>query len=137
MKVYQKSIKIRTKKLYDFVKMSEDIKKVVKDSKIKNGIVILNSLHNTAALIIQEDDMTIHEDLKNSLERIFPLNLEYRHDFEGKVNATAHLKSNFLGNSLIVPLKDNELILGKWQDLFFIELFEPRDREIFVTIIGE
>lgn len=117
--------------------MSEDIKKVVKDSKIKNGIVILNSLHNTAALIIQEDDKTIHEDLKNSLERIFPLNLEYRHDFEGKVNATAHLKSNFLGNSLIVPLKDNELILGKWQDLFFIELFEPRDREIFVTIIGE
>lgn len=137
MSIFQEKIQIKTKKLYDFVKVTDDIEKIVAKSKIKNGMVFANALHNTAALIIQEDDKTIHNDLANSLERLFPSEEEYEHDYEGTANATAHLKSNFLGTSIVVPLKDSHAVLGTWQNVFFVELFEPRNREVLVTIIGE
>jgi secondary thiamine-phosphate synthase enzyme len=137
MRFFQKKLSIKTKELYDFVKITDDVQEVVNESKIKNGVVFICSLHNTASIIIQENDPTIHKDLINALERMFPTNLKYEHDYEGNVNATAHLKSNFLGNSIIVPLKNGKLLLGNWQELFFIELFEPRNRQVIVTIIGE
>ena len=137
MKIFQKSIKIKTKEANEFLKITDDVEKVVGESKIKNGMVFVNALHNTAALIIQEDDPTIHKDLVKFFEKILPLKEKYFHDYEGNVNATAHLKSNLLKNFLNVPVKDGRLLLGTWQDIFFVELFEAREREIFVTVIGE
>lgn len=137
MVLFRKSISIKTRGLNDFVKITGEVEKIVKESKIKNGMVFLNSLHNTAALIIQEDDPTIHRDLTATLERIAPLKGKYEHDYETNVNATAHLKTNLLTSSLTIPLTDGKLVLGTWQQLFFVELFEPRHREVIVTIIGE
>lgn len=137
MGIFRKSMKIETKELNDFINITEDVTNIVKESKIKNGMVFLNSLHNTAALIIQEDDPTIHRDLIATLERIAPLKGNYEHNYEGNKNATAHLKSNLLASNLTIPLENGKLILGTWQQLFFVELFEPRHREVIVTIIGE
>jgi secondary thiamine-phosphate synthase enzyme len=137
MKVFQKIISVQTKQLNEFIKITDDVKKIVSESKIKNGMVFVNSLHNTAAVIIQENDSTIHRDLINTLGKIVPLKGKYEHDFEGNENATAHIKSNLLGTSVTVPLENNKLLLGTWQDVFFIELFETREREIIVTVIGE
>jgi len=137
MKVFQKIISVQTKQLNEFIKITDDVKKIVSESKIKNGMAFVNSLHNTAAVIIQENDSTIHRDLINTLGKIVPLKGKYEHDFEGNENATAHIKSNLLGTSVTVPLENNKLLLGTWQDVFFIELFETREREIIVTVIGE
>lgn len=137
MKIFQKSVPIRTKELNDFVEMTEEVQEVVNESKIKNGMVFVNSMHNTAAVIIQEADSTIHRDLVRTLEKLIPLKAKYEHDYEGNVNATAHLKSNMLGSFLTVPLKDSKLILGTWQRLFFIEFFEARNRKVVVTVVGE
>lgn len=137
MSVFQKTLEVKTKGVYDFVEVTGDIAEAVKESKIKNGIVSANALHNTAALIIQENDPTIHEDLTRALERLFPQDEKYEHDYEGNVNATAHLKSNFLGTSITLPLESGKLNLGTWQSVFFVELFEPRKRKVVVTIVGE
>lgn len=137
MGVFRKSVKIKTKGLNDFVNITQDIEKIVNESKIKNGMVFLNSLHNTAALVIQEDDSTIHRDLINTLENIVPLKGKYEHNYEGPENATAHLKTNLLGSSLAIPLENGKLVLGTWQQIFFVELFEPRERGVVVTIMGE
>ncbi|OYT42604.1 MAG: hypothetical protein B6U78_00700 [Candidatus Aenigmarchaeota archaeon ex4484_224] len=137
MKIFQKEIKIKTKGIYDFVKITEKLEEVVKESKIKNGILFANSLHNTAALLIQEDDPTIFEDLKEMFERILPMNSKYHHSYEGNENATAHQKNNLLKSFFTVPIKDGKLVKGTWQDFWVIELFEPRERKVFVTIIGE
>jgi secondary thiamine-phosphate synthase enzyme len=137
MKIFKKSISIQTKKSYDFINLIEKIQTVVDESKIKNGMVFLNSLHNTAALIMQEDDPHIHRDLVNTLEKIVPLKGKYEHDMEGNKNATAHLKTNLLSSNLTIPLENGKLVLGMWQNIFFIELFEPRERGVVVTIIGE
>ncbi|MDI6798918.1 MAG: secondary thiamine-phosphate synthase enzyme YjbQ [Candidatus Aenigmarchaeota archaeon] len=137
MEIFTKRIAIQTSRLYDFVEITDEVQKAVSESRIKDGIVFASALHNTAALIIQEDDSTVHRDLINTLERIVPLKGKYEHDMEGNVNATAHLKSNLLGTFVTVPLKDGRLVLGTWQRLFFVELFEPRRREVVVTVVGE
>jgi secondary thiamine-phosphate synthase enzyme len=137
MKIFQKELKVKTSGPNDFIDITEKIEKIVEESKIKNGVVFLNSLHNTACLIIQENDRTIFEDMKKMFEKILPLNEKYFHDYEGSINATAHLKTNLLSQSLSIPLKNNKLVLGTWQRIIFVEFFEERERSIFVTIIGE
>jgi len=137
MKVYQDSIRVDTKKVNDFIKITEDVQGIVGKSKIHNGIVFVNSLHNTAAVIIQENDPTIFKDTFDLFERILPLKGKYQHSYEGNENATAHQKQNLLGNSVSVPLKDGKLVLGSWQDVFFLEFFEPRQRQVIVTVLGD
>jgi secondary thiamine-phosphate synthase enzyme len=137
MRVYQSEIKIKTRNVYDFIDITESVEKEVEKSKIKNGMIFLNSLHNTACLIIQENDETIFEDMKKFFDKILPLNEKYSHSYEGSLNATAHLKSNLLSQSITLPIKNGNLVLGTWQRIIFVELFEPRERTVFVTILGE
>lgn len=137
MKVFQKTISIKTKAPNNFIEVTDEIQKIVSNSKIKNGIVFANALHNTAALIIQEADPSIHRDLVKILEKNVPLNERYEHDYEGNINATAHIKSNLLGTFVTIPIQEGKLVLGTWQRLFFVELFESRNRKILVTVIGE
>jgi secondary thiamine-phosphate synthase enzyme len=137
MRVYQSEIKIKTRNVYDFIDINESVEKEVEKSKIKNGMIFLNSLHNTACLIIQENDETIFEDMKKFFDKILPLDEKYSHSYEGSLNATAHLKSNLLSQSITIPIKNGKLVLGAWQRIIFVELFEPRERTVFVTILGE
>jgi secondary thiamine-phosphate synthase enzyme len=137
MKIYQKEIKIETKGPYDFIDITDKVNEIVKESEIKNGIVSLFSLHNTACIIIQEKDETIFKDIEEFFNRILPLNIKYYHNYEGNINATAHIKTNLLSQSLCIPIKDGKLLLGIWQRIIFLELFEPRERKVFITIIGE
>jgi secondary thiamine-phosphate synthase enzyme len=137
MKIFQKEIKVRTKGANDFIDITEKIEEIVRETKVKNGIAALNSLHNTACLIIQENDETIFEDMKKLFDKILPLNEKYSHSYEGSLNATAHLKSNLLSQSITLPIKNGNLVLGTWQRIIFVELFEPRERTVFVTILGE
>jgi secondary thiamine-phosphate synthase enzyme len=137
MKVFQKDIRIRTKGANEFIDITEKVEEIVREAKVKNGIAALSSLHNTACLIIQENDETIFEDMKKFFDKILPLNEKYSHSYEGSLNATAHLKSNLLSQSLTIPINNGELVLGTWQRIIFVELFEPRERTVFVTIMGE
>jgi secondary thiamine-phosphate synthase enzyme len=137
MAVFRKSISVRTSKIYDFVEVTEEVEKAAKESKIKNGIVFVNMLHLTVALIFQENDPTILRDLIKSLEKMVPMKENYEHDYEGNENATAHIKANLLGTSVTIPLHNGSLQFGTYQSLFVVELFEPRNREIVITIIGE
>ena len=138
MKIYQDFIKLETKRNFEYINITNEIERIVEKSGIKNGMVFVNALHNTASVIIQEDESTIHQDTKEITEELIPFDREYHHSYEGNVNATSHIKNQFLGNSnLAVPVKDSRLVLGTWQQIFFLELLEPRRRRVLVTVIGE
>jgi secondary thiamine-phosphate synthase enzyme len=137
MRVFQREVRIKTKGANDFIDITEKVEEIVKETKVNNGIIVLNSLHNTACLIIQESDETIFEDMKKFFDKILPLNEKYSHSYEGSLNATAHLKSNLLSQSITLPIKNGKLVLGSWQRVIFVELFETRERTVFVTILGE
>lgn len=137
MKVVTDFVEVESKERGEYIDITGQIEKIVKESQIKNGIVVLHEMHTTAALTIQENDNSIHEDTKEILEEIVPLNKQYRHSYEGNENATAHIKNQLLGSSLTLPIMNGKLFLGTWQSVFLIELFEARKRRIAVCIIGE
>lgn len=137
MGIYQNEIVIKTKGYFDLVDITKKIEEEVKKSKIKNGVLFLFLEHNTASLVIQESDETIFEDLKNTLERLLPLDGKYKHSYEGNINATAHLKNLLLTQSVNIPIKDGKIILGTWQRIILLELLESRERRVFISIIGD
>ena len=138
MKFYRDTIELKTEKYFQYINITKKVQEIVNKSKVKDGIVFVNAAHNTATVILQEDDSTIHEDTKEIIEELIPLNRGYRHDYEGNVNATSHIKNQIMGNSnLTIPVKDGNLALGTWQQVFFLELLESRSRKVIVTIIGE
>jgi len=138
MKFYRDYIELSTKGYFQYINITGKIQEIVNKSKIKDGIVFVNAAHNTATVIMQEDDSTIHEDTKEIITELIPMDRDYRHSYEGNVNATSHIKNQMIGNSnLTVPVEDGKLVLGTWQQIFFLELLEPRRRKITITIMGE
>jgi secondary thiamine-phosphate synthase enzyme len=138
MKFFRDIIELNTKKSFQYINITDKVQDIVNKSKVKDGMIFVNAAHNTATVILQEADSSIHEDTKEIIEELIPLNRDYRHAYEGNVNATSHIKNQLLGNSnLTIPVKNGQLVLGTWQQVFFLELLEARRREIIVTIIGE
>lgn len=137
MKTFQREIQIESKKRFDFVKLDSQVARMIEESGVKEGFVFLFSLHTTAALVINEDDPTIHRDFQKVFERLVPEDLGYEHTMEGLANARAHQLSMLLGNKILAPIKNGKLNLGTWQSLFFVELLEPRSRKVKLLIFGK
>ncbi len=138
MKFCRDTIKLETKERFQYINITERIQEIIDKSKIKDGMVFVNCFHNTATVIMQENDDSIHEDTKRIIEELIPSKGNYEHSYEGNANATSHIKNQILGNSnLTVPVKDGKLALGTWQQIFFLELLESRDRTITITVFGE
>jgi len=137
MRIFQETLELKTKRSFQYINITDRIQDIVNKSKIKQGMAFVNTPHNTATVIIQEDDPSIHEDTKLVVEDIVPLEREYLHSYEGNINATSHIKNQILGNSnLCIPIKDGKLMLGVWQQIFFVEFLEGRSRKVVITIMG-
>jgi len=138
MKFFRDVIELGTQRYFQYINITDKIQNIVNKSKINDGMVFVNSAHNTATVIMQEADSTIHEDTKEIVDGLIPMNRKYKHSYEGNINATAHIKNQLIGNSnLTIPVKDGKLVLGTWQQVFFLELLESRNRKIIISIIGE
>jgi len=109
----------------------------LRESGISNGLMVVSALHTTCAIAMQEPDQSVHNDGGMMLENLLPSYLDYKHTYEGTDNARAHQKQLLIGNSKIIPVKDNSLVLGTWQKPFLVEFFREMERRIFVTILGE
>jgi len=137
MKMYREILEIETHRPDEFIDVTKKVEMIVKKSKISKGMCFINSLHNTAAIFVQENDEDIFKDTKKLFEKILPLNGSYHHDYEGNINATAHQKTNLIGSSVTLPVENGRLMLGTWQRIIFAEWFEKRDRKIVITVIGD
>lgn len=137
MRFINKTIKIQTKKLYEFIDLQDKIEQAVGGSKIKNGFCLIRILHTTAALVVTEKDPAVHQDFVRNLKRILPEDQDWHHSYEGPINARAHQATAFLGSTHWAPIINGRLSLGTWQGIFFLELYEPRTRRVGVVIVGE
>lgn len=123
-----------------------DITQLVRDAvrafPVSEGVALINTLHTTCALFVNEFQSALIEDLKALIERLVPERNGYRHD-DPRVsdcergNAHAHLRAALLGQSIALGVNSGELTLGRFQSLIFAELDGPRKREISIQIIGE
>lgn len=136
VKTFDQEINFKTKKTFEFVKLTEKVQELVKKSGVGEGMVLVKSLHTTGAVVITENDSDLHQDTKMGLKSLLPLDWPWRHIGEGKFNARAHQAALFLGNSVTVPIRNGQLSLGTWQDIFFVECLEGRLRRVEVVVIG-
>jgi len=136
MKVYQNEFYVRTSRRLEVVEITEKIEKEVEKSKIKNGICHIFLPHATAAILLEENESGLVKDIENKIKELFPPDAGYLHDRIDD-NAYSHLASGFIGQSRSFPVRNGEIVRGTWQEVLLIELDGPRERRIFITIIGE
>jgi len=123
---------IKTCKRNELVDINNKIKKIIKGSEVEEGVCLIYCPHTTAGITINEgDDPAVKDDILNKLNELVPESEEYKHH-EG--NSDAHIKSSIVGASESVIIKNNELVLGIWQKIFFAEFDGPRNRKVIVEI---
>lgn len=130
--LYEYSVKTDKEGFYN---VTENVKKAIEQSGVKNGIVVVHCTHTTAGMTINENaDPNVVKDMLFALDKTFPHRPEFRHA-EG--NTTAHIKSSFMGNSVTVPVENGKMVLGMWQGIYFCEFDGPRNRKYVVKVISE
>ena len=133
--VKQCQIPIKTERRSQWVDITHDIRRIILQSGIKNGICNVSSLHTTAGLTVNENaDPDVGLDFFDKLSRMVPREAVFRH-MEG--NSDSHIKAALVGLSVPVPVTDGDLLLGTWQSVYFCEFDGPRKRSVSVTLIGE
>lgn len=127
-----KKINVRTKSRTEFIDITREIRRIVKESGISDGIVTVFIPHTTAAVTINENaDPDVVSDIIMEINKIIPFHDSYKH-FEG--NSAAHIKSSLFGVSESIIIADGELLLGTWQGIYFCEFDGPRHRKVYVKI---
>jgi secondary thiamine-phosphate synthase enzyme len=129
-----KTLNIKSKSKVEFIDITEEVKGIVKESKINSGICYLYVPHTTAGITINEGaDPSVKSDIIATLNRVIPFEGNYQH-IEG--NSAAHIKSTIVGVSTCLMIEDGNLLLGTWQSIYFCEFDGPRHRRAIVKIIS-
>lgn len=147
MKVLNKELEFQTKELFDFIDLTDEVKNFVKESQIKDGLVNIQILHTSAALIVNENEPLLIEDFKANLKNSASQKMEYQHDDLNKrtvnvcpdecVNGHSHCKAIHLLVNATLNLIKGEIQFGQWQSILLVELDRPRKRKVQIQILGE
>lgn len=146
MKTYHEFIPLKTRECLQFIDLTDYVSKLVQKSGIQNGFVNVQTKHTTTAVVVNENEPLLLEDMKRILERIVPQDLDYQHNnfnirtvnlcLEEYENGHSHCKAMLLGTSETLNILDGEIQLGRWQRIFFIELDRARERTVSVMVLG-
>jgi len=137
MTVYSKKITIHTRERIEFINITTRVKKAVKESGVQDGIVLVNSMHITSSVFINDDEKGLIQDFKNWLEKIAPEKFGYKHHLTGEDNGFAHLWRTIMGRETVISVQNFELDLGPWEEIFYGEFDGQRDKKILIKVLGE
>jgi secondary thiamine-phosphate synthase enzyme len=129
-------VNIITSERFELVDITEEVKTEVIASGIVNGICVVSTGHTTTAVILNENETGLRDDILDLLEKLIPPSAGYKHDRIDN-NADAHLKAVMLGSSETIPVAGCGLVLGTWQRIFFVELDSPRQRTVNITVVNQ
>jgi secondary thiamine-phosphate synthase enzyme len=124
----------------DFVNITSRVQQAVKDSGIQEGLCLVNAMHITASVFINDDEPGLHEDYKHWLETLAPFDPSpdrYRHNRTGEDNGDAHHKRQIMGREVVVAVTHGRLDFGPWEQIFYGEFDGRRAKRVMVKIIGE
>ncbi|WP_022670756.1 secondary thiamine-phosphate synthase enzyme YjbQ [Hippea alviniae] len=138
MKSYRKELWFNTKNRVEFINITPEVEKAVKESGIKEGLCLVNAMHITASVFINDDEKGLHQDYKEWLEKLAPHNPSlYKHNLTGEDNGDAHLKRQVMGREVVVAITDGKLDFGPWEQIFYGEFDGQRPKRVLIKIIGE
>jgi secondary thiamine-phosphate synthase enzyme len=123
-----------------FVNITPKIEQIVASSGVQEGLVLVNAMHITASVFINDDEPGLHEDYAKWLEQLAPFDASpsrYRHNRTGEDNADAHLKRQIMGREVVVAITGGKLDFGPWEQIFYGEFDGRRPKRVLVKVIGE
>jgi secondary thiamine-phosphate synthase enzyme len=138
MKIFRKELYIETKTRRGFINITSQVESALRESGIKEGLILVNSMHITSSVFINDDESGLHHDFEVWLEKLAPEKpySQYMHNgFED--NADAHLKRQIMGREVVVAVTNGKLDFGRWEQIFYGEFDGKRKKRVLVKIIGE
>jgi len=138
MKTFRKELLFTTPARVAFVNITDEVEEALKESGIREGLCLVNAMHITASVFINDDEKGLHEDFAEWLEQLAPHApvSRYRHNV-GEENADAHLKRSVMGREVVVAVTSGKLDFGPWEQIFYGEFDGRRPKRVLIKIIGE
>ena len=139
MKSYREELVFETKTRRAFINITPQVEAALKKSGIKEGLCLVNPLHITASVYINDDEQGLLKDYEDFLERLAPHapTDQYRHNDTGEDNADAHIKRQIMGREVVVAITNGKLDFGTWEQIFYGEFDGRRKKRVLIKIIGE
>ncbi|MGQ9574884.1 MAG: secondary thiamine-phosphate synthase enzyme YjbQ [Thermoguttaceae bacterium] len=139
MKSHTEYLTMNVPRRMDFVNITPQVEKIVARSGVQEGLVLVNAMHITASVFINDDEAGLHEDYKRWLEQLAPFDPSperYRHNRTGEDNADAHHKRQIMGREVVVAITKGKLDFGPWEQIFYGEFDGRRPKRVLVKVIG-
>ena len=139
MKSYRKELWFKIPNRRGFINITPQVEDCLRESAVREGLVLVNAMHITASVFINDDESGLHKDYEDWLEKLAPHEpvSEYRHNRTGEDNADAHMKRQVMGREVVVAVTEGKLDFGPWEQIFYGEFDGRRRKRVLVKIIGE
>jgi secondary thiamine-phosphate synthase enzyme len=139
MKSYRKEIWLNIPKRLAFMNITGEVRDALRESRVQEGLCLVNSMHISSSVFINDDESGLHRDMADFLEKIVPHEptSQYRHNDTGEDNADAHLKRQLYGREVVVAITEGQLDFGPWEQIFYGEFDGRRKKRVLIKIIGE
>lgn len=139
MKSHTEYLTFHIEKRRDFINITPEVENLIRESGIKEGLCLVNAMHITASVFINDDESGLHEDFERWLEQLAPHEpvSQYYHNRTGEDNADGHLKRSIMGREVVVAVTNGRLDFGPWEQIFYGEFDGRRKKRVLVKIIGE
>ena len=140
MKSHRKALVLHTKQTTAFVNVTREVQAAIDESGVREGLCLVNSMHITSSIFINDDEAGLHQDFAKWLEQLAPHDpspTAYKHHLTGEDNADAHLKRQVMGREVVVAITAGKLDFGPWEQIFYGEFDGKRDKRVLIKILGE
>ncbi len=138
MKSYSEYLTVNTEERRQIRNITRPVREALAKSGVKEGLCLVNAMHITASVFINDNESGLHEDFLKWTESLAPYNPKgYRHNLTGEDNGDAHLKRTIMGREVVVAVTKGELDFGPWENIFYGEFDGQRSKRILIKIIGE
>jgi len=139
MKTYREEIWFNTKGRRDYINITDQVQSAIDKSKVKEGLCLVNAMHISASVYINDDERGLLGDYDQWLEKLAPHApvSQYRHNDTGEDNADAHLKRQIMGREVVVAITGGQLDFGPWEQIFYGEFDGRRKKRVLIKVIGE
>jgi secondary thiamine-phosphate synthase enzyme len=125
---------------FGFVNITRQVEEIVRKSGVQEGLVLINAMHITASVFVNDDEPGLHSDYKKWLEQLAPFDASparYAHNRTGEDNADAHMKRQIMGREVVVAITQGKLDFGPWEQIFYGEFDGRRPKRVLIKVIGE
>ena len=136
MLVHTDYLWFNTNRRQEFIRITDEIAAIVRNSGVKDGTVLVSAMHITAGVLVNDWETGLIHDFQEWLEELAPAGRDYRHHQTGEDNADAHLKRTVIGHQVVLPITAGALDLGPWEQVFYAEFDGQRRKRVVVKVMG-